>query len=279
MLSVPLFKEDIKESRKNWLFCTGFLCLLFLIHLGLYSPLVGTRFESLFSYIPEWILRLLGLLPEDPSLTGFVGGLYRFWYVLVPCVYTARMARKLVARQENTGTLVYYVGTPLGREKVIFTQGYFLGFSLFFMIAVSAAFGMIASELLLPEELEIPQFLLMNLGIFCVHFFVGSLGFLGSSMGNGSIGCLALGIGLPVLWLLAAALGNLKGAFGVFRFFTPYSLTTPDRAIQGDVLLFLFLPLLLALGGGAYWLAIWVFKRRDLTMGQVKKVFSKHRKQ
>lgn len=269
MLSIPILWEEMRENRKRWLMYTGILCLLAFLCAAVYLPGGGTRLDSLFSNLPENVLKILHMESRDHTLVGRFGAyIYGFWFVLIPLIYTVRLAYELVAARMETGSMIYYVCTPLGRKNIIFTQGYFLTISQLFMLAAASVFGIIFSQMFSPGSLELPQFLLLNITAFCLQFFWGGLELFLSCTGLERRILTGLIWGLPVLSFGLYLLGNLDGALAPLRYVSVFSILDPEWIFTGDPIIFLCLLLLLAGGGGFYGLAIFVFRRRDLEFGK-----------
>lgn len=268
MLSIPLLSVDMRENRKKWFLYTGILCLLTLLFVVTFYPSGGSRMEAVLHFFPAGLIRGLGMELHDRSLVGVLGTyLYGFWFLLLPMSYTIQISYRLVAAGMEKGNMVYYVGSPLGRKTVIFTQGYFLAFSQFCMISLSTALGIGLSELFFPGSLEIPQFLLLNISVFCVHFAMGGLEYFLSCTGLKKKLQLSLMIGIPVLSLLFHLLGALGDGLEAFGDASIFSVVDLEHIFAGDVILFVQLPLLLIFGVVYYSLAVFVFQKRNLRFG------------
>lgn len=269
MLNIHLLAEDIRENRKRWLSFTGILCFLMLLFVMTAYPLGGSRMETVFRFFPGWFKRLLRMELNDRSLVGVLGTyLYSFWFLLIPMIYTVQAAHELVLAGMESGMMIFYVGSPMGRETVIFTKGYSLMFGQFCMICFSTVLGIALSEIMIPGELEIPQFLLLNICVFCLHFALGGLEFLLSTMNLGSSLQRGLMAGIPALAFVLYLLGNLGGVMEIFGYFSMFSIFDTERIFGGDFSLFFFLPLLLMFGCVCYGMSVFIFNRKDLKFGK-----------
>ena len=195
MVSSPVFLENIKETWKKWCGIELALCLILALLILSCVPTGESLLLGLEEYFLDPALKLVSLKLTDPSVSGTVATVFfGFWALLLPTVYTLRRAEELVAEGMESGRLIVYIATPLGREKVIRTEAFSLVFGQFAMLAVSMGAGVLFAELLRPGELEIMEFLFLGLGAFAIQFVLGAFGFL--------ISCSGMGKKLRALFLL-----------------------------------------------------------------------------
>lgn len=271
MLNLPLFRENIRMCRKVFLLFTGVLVFAVFLNVGLYHPGAGNGFLPIFKYFPEPILKILGINDWDVSLTGVLGStLYEFWFLLIPLLFSIWLTVHLFIEPLEKGSMIYALGALGDRKKVIFTKGYVLGFGLFFLILTGAVAGILFSELLFPGELEIPQFLLMNMSVFFLQFFLSGLQFLCVCAGLGKKGWTRLGIWISVAFLGFFLLGKMGGVFQGARYLTIFSLFDAGLALEGDFFMLMILCLLFVLGLGCYGVGMTIFGQQDLVFQKEK---------
>ena len=248
MVSSPVFLENIKEAWKKWCGIELTLCLVLALLILSCVPTGESLLLDLEEYFLDPALKLVSLKLTDSSVSGTVNTVFfGFWALLLPTVYTLRRAEELVADGMESGRLIVYIATPLGREKVIRTEAFSLVFGQFTMLAVSLGAGVLFTELLRPGELRIPEFLFLGLEAFAVQFVLGAFGFL--------ISCSGIGKKLRGLFLWGLA-GNL----------TVFSVLRPERRGTGNGAL--AAAFLLLLGIVLYSLAFLAFRKRDLKFGR-----------
>ena len=267
MVSSPVFLENIKEAWKKWCGIELTLCLVLALLILSCVPTGESLLLDLEEYFLDPALKLVSLKLTDSSVSGTVNTVFfGFWALLLPTVYTIRRAEELVADGMESGRLIVYIATPLGREKVIRTEAFSLVFGQFTMLAVSLGAGVLFTELLRPGELRIPEFLFLGLEAFAVQFVLGAFGFLISCSG---IGKKLRGL---FLWGLAGAgfllylLGNLGGVLEILGNLTVFSVLRPERRGTGNGAL--AAAFLLLLGIVLYSLAFLAFRKRDLKFGR-----------
>lgn len=266
MLNISLFWEDVRENKKLWLTFSGLMLFFALLSVGFYALVSGSSGNGGFENMPEFLARLLGFSTEDKSLTGFLSStLYEVWFLVLPLIYGVILSKRLVAEQMEHRTMIYYIGSPLGRKKVIFTQGYFLWLSLFGMIGVGALGTALFSKLFFSGELEIPQFLLLNVGILCLHTALGGIGFFFSCVGKNK-NQVFIGEAVILFFLAMYLFGRTWDLVSFLKFFSLVSLFDGTSVMNGSWSLLIRLPLLALIGGGLYWLGMFFFRKMDLTL-------------
>ena len=254
MVSSPVLLENIKETWKKWCGIELALCLILALLILSCVPTGESLLLGLEEYFLDPALKLVSLKLTDPSLSGTVGTVFfGFWVLLLPTVYTLRRAEELVAEGMESGRLIVYIATPLGREKVIRTE------------AFSLVFGQFA-ELLRPGELEIMEFLFLGLGAFAIQFVLGAFGFLISCSGMGKKLRALFLWGLTGLSFVLYLLGNLGGILELPGNLTVFSVLRPERFGTGNGAL--AAAFLLLLGLVFYSFAFLIFRKKDLQFGR-----------
>ena len=195
MVSSPVFLENIKETWKKWCGIELALCLILALLILSCVPTGESLLLGLEEYFLDPALKLVSLKLTDPSVSGTVATVFfGFWALLLPTVYTLRRAEELVAEGMESGRLIVYIATPLGREKVIRTEAFSLVFGQFAMLAVSMGAGVLFAELLRPGELEIMEFL-SGPGSLCHPVCAGGLRFSDFLLRNGEKAACSVSLG------------------------------------------------------------------------------------
>ncbi|MEE0421173.1 MAG: ABC transporter permease [Lachnospiraceae bacterium] len=267
MLSIPLLKRTVKSNYKLWTTIVVILTLFMLLIVGMFSPGLGARVASLMAGLPTMLLTALGFDMGAVTLTGHLAScLFGFLFLVFPMIYETVTANRLVARQVETGRMGSWLSTPNPRKKIATTQAYYLIMSLFVMFLFTTVLGLVCCRLWFPGELGIPQFMLLNLGAFCLHIFLSGISFLASCISDDTRTSLMIGAGLPVLFYLIRMLSNIGGGMEILRFFTVFTLFSPKAIMEGSVQICWSLPLLALAGLGMYWAGIALFEKRDLPL-------------
>lgn len=259
MFSIPLVKQDILENLRLWLLATGAMILWLLFLLWNYEPQA-----ELFSVLPQSVRQAFGVELRAVPVTDFLGGyFYGSVALLLPLVYSVPAAARIVAGRLENGMMAYLLSTPNTREKIIFSQIYYLGISLFVMFFTVFAAGC-AVGAFWGEKLSVAVFALMNLGAFCLHFFLAGICFFVSCICNDRRISWMIGSGISILFYLIRVLANLGGVFDYLKFLTFFSLFSPRVLSEGSVMFAWEYPLLILAGLLCYWFGSRLFRKRDL---------------
>lgn len=265
MLNKTLFKKSLQSNYKLVLIFMAILTMYFSIIAGMYDPDSLDIVEMLASMklSPE-LLNAMGFTLTDTSLLGFISSyFYGLLMLAFPMVCYIMLANKLVASQVDKGSMAYLLATPNTRKRIAITQGIILLIAIFCLVGFVTALGIIFCQLKFPELLDINKFLLLNLGVFLLHFAISGICFFSSCIFNESKNSLFLGAGLPIVFLLIQMISNAGKELENFRYFTLFTLFNPADIIAGENVV---LPLLLLGGIGAvlYISGIIIFDKRDL---------------
>lgn len=143
---------------------------------------------------------------NDASLTGYLGScMFGAWFLMIPAVYSAVAAVRMAAGKMEDGSFAGLVSILGNRHKICFTQDYWMGTSLLAMFVSTGILGILGGIVLAGYELEIAQYLLLNLGMFCFQLMLGGFFMMISFLlKKGRKAALAVGGFLIVEYLLYA---------------------------------------------------------------------------
>jgi len=133
------------------------------------------------------------------------------------------------------------------------------------VLLINQAMG--AAEVSSDQTVEFDPFafLMLNVGALLLLFAIGGIAFLASCIFNLSRHSLALGAGLPFLFLILYFLSQVNTTLEPLRYFTLLTLFGSERVISGGDYALQF-AILGVVGVVLYVLAIRIFKRRDLPL-------------
>lgn len=250
MLNLPFLKYTIKSNYRIWLFFTVIMsaCMVLTV--------------SVFSF--EGAAKLL-----DPELSEINARLawilYGFLYIVIPMVYETIIANRLVAKQVEEGSMAYYISAQNTRKKIASTQSYFLLMSLFVMFLCTSVLGILFCHLWKVTDLNIQVFLLMNLGVYCLHVCISGISFLASCICDQSTMSLLIGAGLPILCYVIYVFEAILET-GILKYITIFTLFSPQKIMEGSIHICWSLPLLAVTGLLLHRAGVGLFKRRDLPL-------------
>jgi len=266
MLSFPLLRLTCKNNYKSWLIFTILLILLTLFIFTIYDP-QNAVVSAMIAVFPKEILDVLGINMLADSLTGHLSSnLYGFILLIVPMIYTIATANRLMAKQVNGGMMTHLLSAPHKRRSIAFTQSYYLIMSLVLMFLFIIIFEVGCILLLFPGQLKWLPFILLNIGVLCLHICISGICFLASCICDVSKTSIMIGGGLSVLFYLIQLLADTGGKLKYLRYITIFTLFDTEKILLGDFQIYWMLPVLAVIGLNLIGLGITIFQKRDLPL-------------
>lgn len=266
MLNFTLFK---KELSSNWKILVIFLCILSL-YMGMiiymYNPDLSALMNSMMEAMPG-IFEAVGMSYVGNRLIDFcVQYLYGFILLLFPSIFFIMISNKLICKYVDTGSMAYLLASPNKRLKICLTQWFTLNTFVLIMTVFITTFTVIVSNLLFPNELDIQAFLLLNVGLFLLYFFIASFCFMVSCFFNESDKVTGLCAGFLFLSYVLQAISNMGDKTEFFKYFTFISLFNPSIIINNFSDQIFHLGALFSLGIIMSIIGMVVFTKRDLPL-------------
>lgn len=263
-MSLPLFGKGMRASWKLLVIFAAVLALYYVIIIWMFDPELGAALEEFAQVMPE-LMAAMGMGQTGSTLVDFMANyLYGFLMLVFPMVYAILTANRLVARQVDRGSMACLLAAPVSRLKIVFTQFKVLATGLFLLVGFCAGVGLAASELLFPGELDVPAYLLVNLGVFALQLFIGGICFFASCLFNDTKASLALGAGLPVLCYIIQMVANVGGELENAKYATFFTLYSPADIIAGEAAAFWSMGALAAGALVLYAAAMVIFCKKDI---------------
>lgn len=267
MFSIPLMKQELKENIRLWLIVTGVMVLYMMFVIVSYVPGENAGILALAETLPAGFRTALGVKQYDPSFAGVLGvHLYGTAFMIIPLFFGITASCRLTAAKVERGTMAWLLSAPVSRGKIVFTQVYYLIFSLLLMFLVTCVSGIMCALWRQPEAFEMGSFILMNLGAFCMHFCLSAMAFAASCACNEKSTALMIGMGIPVLFYLIRMLSNMGGLFDYLKYVTVFTLCSTEDVLDGSIMFAWKYPVLILVGVFLYWLGMRIFERRDLPL-------------
>ena len=264
MLNLILYKRGIKENIKIVLIFAAVLTMYFTIMISMFDPALGSILTAFIKAMPE-IMNMFGMNLSSTTLTGFMSTyLYGFIMLVFPMIFSIINANRLVARHVAKGSMVYLLSAPVSRKTIVFTQMKVLGSGLFFLILYATVFGIAACETSFPGELEIPKFILLNVGAFGLHLLIAGICFLSSCIFNETKHSIAIGAGIPALAYVIQMLAKSGEALSYAKYATFFTLFNPEGIIAGDTVAFIQMLVLFLSAFIIFAISVIVFTRKDM---------------
>lgn len=265
MLNKTLFLREIKSNFKLLLIFGAVLALYCVVVTAMYDPDLGKSLALMAETMPE-LFSAFGMSNSSSTLTDFLSNyLYGFIVIVFPAIFIVLLAGRLIARYVDRGSMVYLLSAPHKRSSIAITQAVFLAVMVLFLTIYITLICILTSSVLFPNELNLPAFLELNLGLFCVLFFLGGVCYLCSCLFDDARYSVGLGAGLVIAFILLQMLSQVGSAAENLKYLTPLTLFQPLDMIKGSAasrLVYLLAPA----GVLCYGAGVKIFSRRDLSI-------------
>ncbi|WP_196426565.1 ABC transporter permease subunit [Lysinibacillus cavernae] len=263
-MNFTLFKHELFASLKLFAIIIGVLLLYIVSVIYMYNPEMTDMLKKFTETMPE-MMAAFGMSSIGDTLIEFLSTyLYGFLLMILPLVFTIMLANKLIMGYIDNGSMAYLIATPNTRFKIALTQALFLIVSIFTLLAVTTLVMIVFEKLLFPNELDLTALLLLNCGLFLLHFAISGFCFLISCSSKDLRTSYAYSAGIPIVFYLIEALSNMGGSLDKLQYFTIYTLFDSDKLIHQDSSSWWMMGALLLIGLLCYSLAIRFFVKRDL---------------
>src|SRR5699024_11696457 len=93
-------------------------------------------------------------------------------------IYSIVMCYRLLAKYVENGSLAYLLNSKHGRTKIVITQWVNLFLGLVVMIAFNTGLMIVCCSMMFKGALDIPRFLLLNLGLLVLQLFIAAFCFM-----------------------------------------------------------------------------------------------------
>jgi ABC-2 type transport system permease protein len=259
-----LYKRELRCSWKMLLVFVAILTLYISMIVGMYDPMMSSLLEGFEELMPE-LMAAVGMNGNATTLLGFMSSyLYGMILIAFPMVFCIIRANGLVAKYVDRGSMVTLLTAPVKRSTIILTQISVLLTGIFFLDAYITILEILCAELQFPGELQIPELLVLNMGLFFLHTFIGSICFLCSCIFNETKHSVAFGAGIPAVMYIIQMLANMGGKLEKAKYGTFFTLFSPDGLIADKGSAYLGIVVLLLGTICFYSISVLVFNKKDL---------------
>ena len=232
----------------------------------MFDPDLGQLLNQMVESMPQ-VMGMFGMSSPGTTLTSFLANyLYGFLMLIFPLLYAVIASNRLVARHVDRGSMAYLLASPNSRRRVVMTQMVVLLSGLTFLVFFCTVLGIVCSELWFPDELEIGRFILVNVGVYCLHLALSGLCFFASCASNESKYAIAIGAGFPLFFYLVHMLANMGGKLEKLKYATFFTLFDPTALAAGKTSAMIGCAFLAAAGILLYAVGCITFCKRDLPL-------------
>lgn len=266
MISRPLFQRELKANYKLFLIILAVISLYESVVIAMFDPSMGDSLRMMSESMPD-LFAAFGMVGFSTVLIDFIAELlFGFILIVIPMVFIILLSNKLVVRYIERGSMAYLLATPNTRKKVIVTQAVFSMVADLGLVIYIVVLGLVVSQILFPGELDVDKFLLLNLGLYSLLFFMSGLCFFSACIFNDTKLCSGVGAGLCILFVMLKMLGQVSENSKIFTYMTPVTLFDAKRLIALEGMAIGKLIILLMCGFLLYLIGILRFQRKDLSL-------------
>ena len=266
MISTVLWKKECKSNYKLWIIFAIVLTIYCSIIITMFDPKLGESLSVMAESMPE-LFAAFGMANVGSTMIEFMANyLYGFILVIFPIIFIVLLANRLVARYVDNGSMAYLLATPNKRRKIVLTQALFLIAAIFILIVYAVLLCIGVSQCLFPGELDIKQFIILNVGLYGLLFFIGGLCFFSSCAFQNKKYSYGIGAGLSIAFVLIQMLSQVGDKLETLKYITPFTLFSVDDIIAGKSEAVLQFLVLYIVGILLFLCGILRFERRDLSL-------------
>ena len=266
-MSWTLFKRNVKSDYFLWLVILFILSFYMLSIASMFDPEKQNSLNDMMNLLPPGMMEALGFSTTGTTLLTFIMGfIYGTLIFMFPPLYPAISNNRLVARHVDRGSMAYLLSSPNSRIQIVFTQAVFSVVSTTALIVGITAIGILECQLLSPGQLEIGNFIMINIYLLFLFWTISGISFCASCLFNDTRHSTAVGVGLPYAFLLFKILGNTGEQMKWIGKMSLYNLFSPDKFLAGDDFVIYASIILVSLAFALYISGIMIFNKKDLPL-------------
>lgn len=263
MINNTLFKRELKSNYKIMLIFMALISMYSSVIVLMFDPKLGESLSIMTESMPE-IFAAFGMMNAGATLIEFVANyLYGFILIVIPTICIIILGNKLIARYVDKGSMAYLLATPNKRKNIVTTQAVFMAFAILVLVGIAVLISIGVGQIAFPGDLDIKKFLLLNVGLYGLLFFIGGMCFLSSCIFNDSKYSYGVGGGLAVVFILIQMLSQVGDKLEKLKYLTPLTLFQPDKIIAGDSSAIVCFAVLYIIGLIMYLVGIRIFMKKD----------------
>lgn len=264
MISMALYRREMKGSAKLLVIFGAVITMYVSIIIGMYDPEMMKMLDGFAEAMPE-LMAAVGMNANAGDLLGFmVSYLYGFILLVFPMLFCILRGNALIAKYVDKGSMTVLVAAPVKRRTIALTQLAVLVSGILLLVLYITILESVCAGSGFPGELDLSALAVLNVGLLCLHLFIGGICFLSSCIFSDTRYSIAAGAGIPALMYVLQMLANVGGNAEKIKYFTYFTLFDPDGLTAGESSAAAGALLLFAGAVVLYVLGIVVFERKDL---------------
>ncbi len=263
-MNITLYKQECRRNSIVFIIFAAVLAMYAYIIVSMFDPKMVNSLKAMTETMPE-IFAAFGMANIGTTLLEFLTSyLYGIILTAFPAVYIIIISNRLVVRYIDTGSMAYLLSVPETRRKLIRTQAIFSISNLAVLLLYVVILIIACSQLMFPGELDIFEFISINIGLFALWIMFGGVCFFFSCIFNESKFSSGFGTAFIVYTLLLQMLSQVGDKFNFLKYFTPITLFQPEQLSVGNTGAWIECIIMFMVGIIFYILGTTIFTRRDL---------------
>lgn len=264
MINLTLYKREFKRSIKILIIFAAIITMYVSIIISMYDPKLMKTLDDFVKAMPQ-LMSAVGMKANTTSLLGFmVSYLYGFILLIFPMIFCILRGNGLIAKYTENGAIVSLIAAPVKRRTVACTQIAVLVSGITIINLYITILELVCAAVNFPGVLDISKLLIINLGLFCLHLFIGSICFIFSCFFSDTKYSIGFGAGIPAFMYILQMLANAGGRAENAKYFTFFTLFNPDNMISSSNNSYINIFILLVSAIALYVSSITIFCRKDL---------------
>lgn len=176
------------------------------------------------------------------------------------------LSLRLLVKKVDNGVMSYLLSSGVKRTTVWTTEMLVIVSNMFVLILFCTGLGIICSQIMFPDKLDIFVYISINIGVYILHLALLGICFMCSSIFNEYRLATLFGAGFPIIFILIQMLSNMEGSMEWLKYMTILTLFDSNKLISGDNEAYLMLGGLAIIAIVCSIIGVAVFKRKNMSL-------------
>lgn len=265
-MSAVIFRRELKNYRKNFMFWSFGMFVLILASLAKYAGLSGDSqaANELMSQLPQSIQAVFGMNGFDiASLDGYFGVLF-IYLALMVAIHALLLGADIISKEERDRTSEFLYVKPLSRVSIL-TQKISAGFIYIVTFNVVTCLSSLYLASLYDDGNSISSYIvLLMYALFALQALFYSIGITVASLSSHPKQSSTYGASILLATYVMFFLVNISDKFDVLRYFTPFKYFDSLTILETGTLPMGYMLATNAVVATLIYISYTAYRRRDL---------------